>query len=93
MNEQTFLLLIVVMKSRFDAGQNVIWLKWNHIVEKSSKFVYFRFDLNLWSSINLHGINMWVNYVLKLVISLLKIENKMLLLQHLKIIFSLIEVL
>jgi len=41
MNEQTFLLLVVVVQARFDRSKDVIWLERNHIMEETSKFVYF----------------------------------------------------
>ena len=83
MDEQTFLLFIVVVQARFDGRKNVIWLEGNHVMEETSEFVYFWLNLNLWSGIYLHCINVRVDHIFELVISLIEVEYVMLLLKDL----------
>lgn len=44
-------IFIKVMKSGFRTCKNIIWIKANNIVKKTSKFVNFTFNLNIWSRI------------------------------------------
>ena len=46
MNEQTFLLLVVIMESRFDACQNIVGFKTYHIVQETAEFINFTFHFD-----------------------------------------------
>lgn len=45
-NEQRFLLIVVVVETRLDRGQNVVWFERNHVVKETAEFIYFAFYLD-----------------------------------------------
>ena len=93
MNEKRFLLLVVVMKTRFYTSQDIIRFKTNNIMQESSKFINFTFDFNNWSSIFLHKINMITNFGFKFSIFRFKFLNKMFLLKYFEVLLALIMIL
>ena len=80
MDEQAFLLLIIVVKTRLDTSQNIVWLKGNDIVQESSEFIYFWFHIDLRSGVELHKVDMTIDFVFELIIFSIKISDKMFLL-------------
>ena len=84
MDEQAFLLLIIVVKTRLDTSQNIVWLKGNDIVQESSEFVYFWFHIDLRSGVELHEVDMAIDFVFELIIFSIKISDKMFLLKNIK---------
>ena len=80
MDEQAFLLLIIVVKTRLDTSQNIVWIKGNDIVQESSEFVYFWFHIDLRSGVELHEVDMAIDFVFELIIFSIKISDKMFLL-------------
>ena len=90
-DEQTFMFLVVVVQPWLDTRQNVVRLERDYVVEETSELVNLRFHLDLWSGIDLHGVDMRVDHILELVVPLLKVVDKMLLLENLKVALGGIE--
>ena len=91
MNEQTFLFLVVVVETRFDACQNIVWLKTYHVVQESAEFINFAFHFDQGSSIFLNEIDVRVDLVLEVFILHVKLIDHMLLLQYLEEFLAIIE--
>jgi hypothetical protein len=81
------------MESWFNAGENIVWLKADHIMQEPSKFVYFTFDFNHRSSIFLDKVNMATNFRFKFRVFALEFLNKVLLLKDFKVLLTLVMVL
>lgn len=80
MNEQRFLFFVIIMKSWFNTGENIIWFEANHIMQEPSKFVYFTFDLNHWSSVFLDKVHVLTNFRFEFAVFTLEFLNAMFLL-------------
>lgn len=85
MDEERFLLFIVIVKSGFDGGKDVVWFKTNNVVQKPSELINFALYLYNWSSIFLHEINMTLNLLFEIMGAIPILINKMLLLQYFQI--------
>ena len=85
MDEEGFLLFIVIVKSRFDGGKDVVWLKTNNIMQEPSELINFTLYLYNWSSIFLHKINMTLNLLFEIMGAIPILVYKMLLLQYFQI--------
>jgi hypothetical protein len=57
---------IEVMKSRFHRSQDVIRIKTYHIMQETSKFIYFALDLDIWPGVLLEERVVLLYLVLKL---------------------------
>jgi len=84
-DEERFLLFIVIVKSGFDRGKDVVWFKTNNVVQKPSELINFALYLYNWSSIFLHEINMTLNLLFEIMGAIPILINKMLLLQYFQI--------
>jgi hypothetical protein len=92
-DKKTFLLFIVIMQPRLYTGQNIIGLKTNHIMKKSSEFIYFGFYFDDRSRIFLNKIDMIPNFRFEFCIFTFKFLNEMFLLKDFQILFALIVIL
>lgn len=91
MDEQRLLLVAVVVQSRLDWGQDVIWLEADHIVQESPKLVSFGPDFYWWSCVSLYVLNMATNFAFEVFHVMFQIWNYVLLLQNFQKLFALVQ--
>lgn len=91
MNKQRFLLLRVIVQSRFNRSQNIIRLKANNIIQESPELVHLRLNIDHGPSIFLHKFNMLVDLGQEVIILDLEVRQQMLLLQDIQELLAIIE--
>jgi hypothetical protein len=65
-DEEGFLLFIVIVKSGFDGGKDVVWFKTDNIVQEASELINFTLYLYNRSSIFLYKIDMTLNLLFEI---------------------------